>query len=70
MLSDEKRAAQVAQAVGVVQKGRDSLDRAQEQLVRAMGLPSKSDYKALAVRISSLKRRARHLAEKLEKGRG
>jgi hypothetical protein len=66
VLSDEQRAAKVARAVGAVQKGREAIDKAQEDLMRAMGFASKSDYKAVGKKIATLKRRVRHLAERVE----
>ena len=67
MLSDEQRAAQVAKAVGAVQKGKEALDRAQENFMRAFGFAARSDYRDVGKRLSALKRRVRHLAEKVEK---
>ncbi len=67
VLADETRAAKVAQAVGKVQKGREALEQAQENVMRALGLASRSDYKEIAKRLSALKRRVRHLAEEAEK---
>jgi hypothetical protein len=67
VLSDEQRAAKVAKAVGSVQKGKDAFDKAQENFMRALGMPSKRDYKDMGKRISALKRRVRHLAERVEK---
>jgi hypothetical protein len=67
LLSDEQRAAKVARAVGTVQKSKDVYDKAQESFMRAMNMPSKRDYKDMGRRISALKRRVRHAAEKLEK---
>jgi cell fate (sporulation/competence/biofilm development) regulator YlbF (YheA/YmcA/DUF963 family) len=66
VLADEQRAAKVAKAVGAVQKGREAFDKAQEDLMRAMGFASASDYKEVGKRIAALKRRVRHLAEKVE----
>ena len=67
ILADEQRAAKVARAVGAVQKSRVAIDKAQEDLMRAMGFASKSDYKEVGKRVAALKRRVRHLAEKVEK---
>lgn len=67
ILADEKRAAKVAKAVGRMQKGKEALDKAQESALRAVGFASKNDYKDVGKKISSLKRRVRHLAEKIEK---
>lgn len=67
VLSDEKRAAKVAKAVGKVQKSKEAIDRAQEGLLKNLGVATKTDYKDVGKRISALKRRVRHLAEKIEK---
>jgi polyhydroxyalkanoate synthesis regulator phasin len=67
MLSDERRAAKVAKAVGAMQKGKEKLDRAQENLLKNLGVASRADYKDVGKRIGAIKRRVRHLAEKLER---
>lgn len=67
MLADERRAAKVAKAVGAMQKGKEKFDRAQENLLNSLGIASRADYKEVGKRIGAVKRRVRHLAEKLEK---
>ncbi len=67
VLADERRAAKVAHAVGAMQKGKEALDRAQENLLKNLGIASRTDYKEVGKRVSALKRRVRHLAEKVEK---
>lgn len=67
LLSDDQRAARVARAVGTVQKSKEALDKAQESAMRAMGLASKRDFKEAGKQVSALRRRVRHLAEKIEK---
>ncbi len=67
VLADEKRAAKVAKAVGAVQRGRQALVKAQESFSKAVGFPSKRDYKDVSKRISALRRRIKHVAEKVEK---
>ena len=64
-LADEKRAQAVAGALGTVQRGKRALDRGQEELMRALQLASKSEFKALGKALSGLKRRARELEERL-----
>ncbi|HEX8820840.1 MAG TPA: hypothetical protein VF794_13005 [Archangium sp.] len=66
LLADEKRAMSVAQAFGSVQRGKQALDRSQEELMRALSFAPKSDFKALGKKLSGLKRRLRELDEKLE----
>jgi hypothetical protein len=65
LLSDEKRAMKIASAIGSVQKGKQALDRSQDQLMHALSFATRSDYKAVGKQLSALKRRARELDEKL-----
>jgi K+/H+ antiporter YhaU regulatory subunit KhtT len=66
LMSDEKRAAKVAQAIGAVQRSKQSFDRTQGQVMHALNLAAKSDFKAVGKQLSSLKRRLRELDEKLD----
>ena len=63
--ADQDRAHRVAEALGTVQRGKRALDRTQEELMRALQLASKSDFKALGKSLSGLKRRVRELDERL-----
>ena len=65
LMADEKRAARVALAIGAVQRGKQSFDRTQGQLMHALNIAAKSDFKAVGKQLSSLKRRLRDLDEKL-----
>lgn len=67
LLADEKRAQAVAGALGTVQRGKRVLDRGQEEVMRALQLASKGEFKALGKALSGLKRRARELDERLSK---
>jgi hypothetical protein len=66
LMADEKRAMTVAQALGSVQRGKQALDRSQEELMRALSFAPRSDFKAVGKKLSGLKRRLRELDEKLE----
>lgn len=66
LLSDEKRAMKIASAVGAAQRGKQALDRGQDEVMRALSLAPKSDFKAVGKQLSSLKRRLRELDEKLD----
>jgi hypothetical protein len=66
LMADEKRAMQIASAVGKVQRGKQALDKGQEELMRALNFAPKSDFKAVGKQLSSLKRRLRELNEKLD----
>ena len=63
--ADERRAQTVAGALGTVQRGKRALDRTQEEVMHALQLASKSEFKALGKALSALKRRARELDERL-----
>jgi polyhydroxyalkanoate synthesis regulator phasin len=65
LMSDEKRAMKIANAIGSVQRGKQALDRGQDELMKALNLATKSDFKAVGKRLSSLKRRLRDLEDKL-----
>ncbi|HYO58357.1 hypothetical protein [Archangium sp.] len=66
LLADEKRAMALAQALGSVQRGKQALDRSQEELMRVLNFAPRSDFKAVGKKLSGLKRRLRELDEKLE----
>ncbi len=66
LMADEKRAMKVAEAIGSVQRGKQTLDRGQEQVLKALNLATQSDFKTVGKQLSSLKRRLRDLEEKLD----
>ena len=66
LLADEKRAMAVANAIGKVQRGKQALDRGQEELMKAFNFAPRSEFKSLGKQLSGLKRRLRELDEKLE----
>ena len=66
LLADEKRAMKIANAVGKAQKGKQALNKTQDDLMRALNFAPKGDFKALGKQLSSLKRRLRELDEKVE----
>ena len=66
LFSDETRAARIAGAIGAAQRGKQALDKSQDELMRALNLAPKSDFKALGKQLSTLKRRLRELDEKLD----
>ncbi|MFL5321287.1 MAG: hypothetical protein ACJ790_16625 [Myxococcaceae bacterium] len=65
LFQDEKRAMKIAQAIGKVQQTKQALDKGQEDLMRALSLAPKGDFKQLGKQLSGLKRRLRELDEKL-----
>lgn len=66
LMADEKRAMQIANAIGKVQRGKQALDKGQEGILRALNFAPKSDFKVVGKKLSSLKRRLRELDEKLD----
>jgi hypothetical protein len=67
LLADEKRATQIAKAVGAVQRGKKALDNTQDEVLNTLGFASKSDYKELGKRLSALKRKVKEVAARVEK---
>ena len=67
LFSDEKRAMQIANAIGQVQRGKQVVERGQEDVMRALSFAPKGDFKALGKQLSGLKRRLRELDETLDK---
>lgn len=67
LFADEKRAMQIASAIGQVQRGKQVVDKGQEDLMRALSLAPKGDFKTLGKQLSVLKRRLRELDERLDK---
>jgi hypothetical protein len=65
LMADDKRAMAIANAIGRVQKGKQALDRGQEELMKALHFAPKSEFKAVGKQLSGLKRRLRELDEKL-----
>jgi hypothetical protein len=66
LMADEKRAMAIASAIGKVQRGKQALDRGQEELMKAFHFAPRSEFKALGKQLSGLKRRLRELEEKLD----
>jgi hypothetical protein len=66
LMADEQRAMKIAGAIGSVQRGKQALDKGQEELLRAFNFATRSDYKAVGKKLAGLKRRLRELDEKLD----
>ncbi len=66
LMADENRAMRIASAIGKVQRGRAAWARGQDELMRVFGFASKTDFKAVGKKLSTLKRRIRELEEKLD----
>lgn len=69
LFADEKRAAQVAQAIGTVQRGKKALDSTQRAVMHQFNFATKSDFKDLGRQLSGLKKRIKSLDEKLSRVR-
>jgi hypothetical protein len=65
LFEDEKRAGQIAELVGLMQRGRKALDSAQEQALKGLGVASSGEVKAAGKRLAQLRKSARKLDEKL-----
>lgn len=67
LFADEKRAMKIANAIGQVQRGKQAVEKGQEDVMRALSLAPKGDFKAVGKQLSVLKRRLRELDERLDK---
>jgi polyhydroxyalkanoate synthesis regulator phasin len=67
LFADEKRAMQVAEALGAVQRGKAKLDSTQRVVMHQLNFATKGDFKALGKQMSGLKRRLRELDAKLQR---
>ena len=65
LFSDEKRAMRIANALGAVQRGKESVDKAQTTVMRQLNFATRSDFKDIGRQLSGLKKRVRSLEEKL-----
>lgn len=66
VLSDPRGKEVVARAIGLAQKGQKRLKKAQEEMLRAAGIPGRQEYEDLAKQLARIKRKTRDLAETLE----
>jgi hypothetical protein len=67
LFADEKRATQLASALGAVQRGKQAVDKGQVVLMHQLNFASRSDFKELGKQLSALKRRIRELDARLSK---
>ncbi len=65
LFSDEKRATQIATAIGAVQRGKQRFDKTQRVVMHQFSFATKSDFKDLSKSLGSLRRRVQSLNEKL-----
>ncbi|NVI97144.1 hypothetical protein HV824_03280 [Myxococcus sp. AM009] len=66
LMADDRRAMAIANAIGKAQRGKQALDRGQEELMKALNFAPRSEFKSLGKQLSGLKRRLRELDEKLD----
>ncbi len=66
LFADDKRAAQLANVIGTVQKGKAALDKGQTEVMHQLNFASKSDFKEIGKQLSALRRRVRDLDERLK----
>lgn len=65
LMADEDRARVIAKAIGRVEQGKQAVEQGQEQLLRAMQLATRSEYKQVGKQLAGLKRRLRSLDKRL-----
>ncbi len=66
VMHDPRGQELVARAVGVAQRGKQRLDRVEQQVLHAVGLAARPDYEEVAKRMARLKRQLRELSKRLE----
>jgi hypothetical protein len=66
LMANEGRAMKIANAIGTVQRGKAAFDKGQDTVMRQLNFATKSEFKEIGKKFSSLKRRMRELEEKLE----
>lgn len=63
--SDPRRVERLGEFANLVQRGRKSIDAAQEAALKAVGVASSGDVRAAGKRLAVLRRSARRLDDKL-----
>ena len=66
LMSDEKRAQRVANAIETAQRGKAAIDKAERQLLHTLGFASKDDYDELTRATAALANQLRELEKKLD----
>ena len=67
VLKDPRGQDAVARAVGLAQRSRRRAEEMQQRLMKAAGIPGREEYDEMAKQLARLKRKARELAERLER---
>lgn len=65
LFADEKRATQIASALGAVQRGKQRLDKTQRVVLHQFNVATKADFKDLGKSLSALRRRVQSINDKL-----
>ncbi|RMG21304.1 MAG: hypothetical protein D6729_01025 [Deltaproteobacteria bacterium] len=68
LMSDPEKAQRIMQALQTVQKGRETVKEMQQQVLHTVGLPTKEDVARIGRRLSKLRRRLRHLSDRVAGG--
>lgn len=67
VMNDPRGQEVVARAVGFAQRGKRRIEEAQERFMRAAGIPGRHEVQDLVRQLARIKRKARELAEKLDR---
>jgi hypothetical protein len=65
VMKDPRGQELVARAVGAAQRGKERLERTQERVLHALGLPAREDYREVAKHMARLKRKLRELEREM-----
>jgi hypothetical protein len=66
MLGDSRGQDAMARAVGAAQRGKQLVDKVQEEALHAVGLAARADHQDLRKQIARIKRKAREVGERLD----
>ncbi len=67
VLRDPRGQDAVARAIGAAQRGKWRVEEVQARVMKAAGIPGRQEYQDLVKQLARLKRKARELAEALER---
>lgn len=66
LFADEKRAMKIAEAIGAVQRGKQTLDQTQRVVMNQLNFATRADFKEIGKQLSGLKRRVKDLDQKID----
>jgi hypothetical protein len=65
VMKDPRGQELLARAVGAAQRSKERLERTQERVLHALGLPAREDYREVAKHLARIKRKLRELEREM-----